>query len=198
MALMLGSPPSLAQQPVHLTDLSHTSLRGCFAMTADGKKMACFNKIRGEYSVEIKGTTDRRLYKAWPLPGHAEGQGASRALTKALSELNKRGFSGLVVAEFNNDSVFRIPGYGCELGMNPDTRYIITIAGDAGGPWIDAGGIGGQNKLAGVALDRQHSRIILTIDQRDESGETEVREYKIFPLSELESRAECRAKPSVP
>lgn len=178
---------------IDLLNLSDGSLRGCFGITADGVKMACFNKIRGQYSIEIKGTKDRRLYKAWPLSAHTEGRGKDAALTKILKELTKRGFRGLTVAEFKSDNQFSIPGYQCELGLTTDTRYVKTIAGQSGGPWVEAGGIGGKNQLAGVALDLAHSRIILTIDQHDATEETQLREYKIFPLSELNDRAECRA-----
>lgn len=193
-ALALLALPASASPP-SVSSLSARDFVGCFAVATDGSKMACASHERGMAFVEIKGTSNRRVYKTWPTGDGRASTSAPADKVRTISKwLGAKDFVATVPA-VKTERGLRLPGMTCSLVVDPEGKMVLTLPDDGGDgrPWVLIDGHGGGSVLTALSADEGRDRAILALDHTTSEGDAIVREVKLLPLSDLAGRKECKA-----
>lgn len=194
IAALLLSPALALGDPAPVSSLRPADLVGCFAVARDGSKMACASHERGLRFVEVKGTSNRRVYKNWPAPDGQPTTSMSAERVRTIAKwLDGKGFARTELAE-RGPRGLRLPGMMCDLAVDEKGSSVLTLpeGGGEGRAWVLIDGHGGGSTLTALAADPVHDRALLALDHTTAAKDAVVREVKLLPLSDLAGRKECR------
>lgn len=197
LVVALLFPALAAADPAPVTSLRPVDLVGCFAVARDGSKMACVSHERGFAFVEVKGTSNRRVYKNWPAPDGQPATAMSPDRVRTIAKwLDGKGFVRTELAS-KGPRGLRLPGLVCDLALDTEGTAVLTLPGEGEGrPWVLISGHGGGSALVAASADRDHDRALLAFDHTTAAKDAVVREVKLLPLSDLASRKECKPAPT--